>query len=170
VPNGSRRPKGTGHWLNSSVRWTVPGKPPRKPCGAATGAISWRGCATAGATNLPAPDSAIALTSRLSGPVSASACRCHLPAAKHAERVGKGPARFRSYLVGDTQCQRTNVLRLHGECERPSLPKRTELLACFLDAALSLDLIWRCHSRPHASTWRRPPGMAKTEISCEEVT
>jgi len=37
---------------------------------------------------------------------------------------------------------------LDWECERPSLPKRTELLACFLDAALSLDLMWRCHSRP----------------------
>jgi hypothetical protein len=40
---------------------------------------------------------------------------------------------------------------LDWECERPSVPKRTELLACFLDAALPLDLMWRCHSRPHAS-------------------
>jgi hypothetical protein len=55
------------------------------------------------------------------------------------------------HLVGDAQCQGANVLMLDWECERPSLPKRTELLACFLDVALSLDLMWRFHSRPHAS-------------------
>jgi hypothetical protein len=54
--------------------------------------------------------------------------RCHFPAAKHAERVGKRPAHSRGDLVGDAQCQGANVLMLDWECERPSLPKRTELL------------------------------------------
>jgi hypothetical protein len=34
---------------------------------------------------------------------------------------------------------------LDWECERPFFPKRTDLLACFLDAALSFNLMWRCH-------------------------
>jgi hypothetical protein len=55
-------------------------------------------------------------------------------------------------LVGDAQCQRANVLGLDGKCERPFLSKRTELLACFLDAALSLDPIRRCHARSHNFT------------------
>ena len=60
-------------------------------------------------------------------------------------------------LVGDAHRQRTNLLSL-TECERSWLPKYFELLVCFLDAALSVDLIWRCHSRPHAST---PPTAAR---------
>jgi hypothetical protein len=51
---------------------------------------------------------------------------CHFPAAKHAERVGKRPAHSRGDLVGDAQCQGANALMLDWECERPSLPKRTE--------------------------------------------
>src|SRR5262249_45340954 len=77
--------------------------------------------------------------------------RCHFPAAKHAERVRQRPAHSRGDLVGDTQRQRANVLMLDWECERPSLPKHYKLLACFLDAALSFDLLWRWHSRPRAS-------------------
>jgi hypothetical protein len=66
--------------------------------------------------------------------------------------VGKRPANCSGDLVGDAQCQRADVLGLDGKCKRPFLSKRTELLACFLDAALSLDPIWRCHARSHNFT------------------
>jgi hypothetical protein len=39
---------------------------------------------------------------------------------------------------------------LDRKCERPFLPKHRELLVGFLSAAISLDPIWRCHSRSHA--------------------
>jgi hypothetical protein len=67
-------------------------------------------------------------------------------------------------LVGDAQCQRANVLGLDGKCERPSLPKHCELLACFLDAALPLDLTWRCHSRaPLRSEDHLRPGRSRCQ-------
>jgi hypothetical protein len=89
------------------------------------------------------------------------------PAAKHAERVGKRPPHCRGDLAGDAHRQRANVLMLDRKCERPFLAKHRELLACFLDAAISLDPIWRCHARslinpsgPVATTAARP-GLTK---------
>jgi hypothetical protein len=77
--------------------------------------------------------------------------RRHFPAAEHAERVGKRPVHCRGDLAGDAHRQRANVLMLDRKCERPFLLKHRELLACFLGAAISLDPIWRCHARSHAS-------------------
>jgi hypothetical protein len=47
------------------------------------------------------------------------------------------PAHCFRDLIGNTQCQRANVFRLDRECERPLLPKRMELLAVFLRAAIA---------------------------------
>jgi hypothetical protein len=44
-------------------------------------------------------------------------------------------------VLGDTQSQRMNVLSLDRECERPLLPKRGELLAVFLGAAIAFGVM-----------------------------
>ena len=61
----------------------------------------------------------------------------HFPWPEHAECVLDRPAHCFRDLIGNTQCQRANVFRLDRECERPLLPKRMELLAVFLRAAIA---------------------------------